>query len=79
MAHIPQLKTLRAKARLSQARLARLADVDRATVSSAENGRNCQEMKCRMIIDGLNKGFFTSNGIELDPDQYLRDGGRTGP
>lgn len=77
MSHIPKLKKLRAEARLSQARLARLADVDRATVSAAENGKNCQELKCRMIMDGLNKGHFKAAGRELDADHYIQDGGIT--
>lgn len=71
MAHIPKLKSLRMQAGLSQAKLARRADVDRNTVAAAENKKNCQELKCHLIIDGLNKAYYEENGGPLDPKEYI--------
>ena len=73
MAHIPKLKRLRTEAKLSQARLARLADVDRNTVSACENGKVCQEIKCHMIIDGLNIAYYNKLMRPLDPNMYIVD------
>lgn len=49
-----RLKSLRMQAGLSQARLGRLADLDRTTVSNAENGKDVQELTVSKMLNVLN-------------------------
>jgi DNA-binding XRE family transcriptional regulator len=59
--HIPDLKRFRREARLSQGCLARPADLDRGTVSSAENHGSCQDIK-RYAIITLNNVHYNRIG-----------------
>lgn len=47
------LKTLRMTAGVSQNRLARISDLDRMTISRAENGNEIQELSAQKIANGL--------------------------
>lgn len=49
----PNLKQLRLEAKLSQNRLARHADLDRTTVSSAENGHEVSEITVSKLSSAL--------------------------
>lgn len=49
----PNLRQLRLEAKLSQNRLARQADLDRTTVSSAENGREVSEITVSKLSSAL--------------------------
>jgi transcriptional regulator with XRE-family HTH domain len=77
MAHIPRLHEYRMKSKLSQAALARLADIDRETVSRAENGFNVQDVKCAQILDALNNvAPFKKAPLQ---DSAVSSGGKAGP
>lgn len=77
MPHIPTLAELmlEAKPRLSQAKLAAAAGVDRDTVYRASSGYNVGEGKCRDIVDGLNSSepFKSSRPLGYD---IIESGGK---
>jgi transcriptional regulator with XRE-family HTH domain len=50
-----QLRVLRLKAGFSQNRLAREAELDRATVSNAERGKEIQELSLAKILQVLGR------------------------
>lgn len=64
------IKELRLQARLSIARLAQLADVDRKTVERAEDGLPVQDVKAYAIVDALSKELGRS--IPLDSVEGLQ-------
>jgi transcriptional regulator with XRE-family HTH domain len=53
----PILKQLRLEAKLSQNKLARLADLDRTTVSKAENGVDVNELSVSKLSSALTKAL----------------------
>ena len=53
MAKVNRMKALRLKAGLSQNSLARKADLDRATVAGAENGRSVSDLSLSKIATAL--------------------------
>lgn len=53
----PILKQLRLEAKLSQNKLARLADLDRTTVSKAENGVDVNELSVSKLSSALSKAL----------------------
>ena len=52
------------QAGLSQSRLARMADLDRTTVSNAENGKDVQELTISKIIRILNEELDLAITVE---------------
>lgn len=78
MPHIPTLKSLRLRARMSQAQLARAADIDAQTVARAENGYFAQDVKCAAIVQALN-ATETYKSDPIDPEEVTVDGGEAGP
>lgn len=78
MPHIPELKALRLKAELSQAGLARLANIDAQTVSRAENGYEVQDAKCAAIIRAV-QGTEAFKTVELNITRILKNDGKNGP
>jgi transcriptional regulator with XRE-family HTH domain len=66
------LKTLRMKAGFSQNRLAREANLDRATVSAAERGEDVAELTVAKLTQALSRAL----GTELTETHLLRRGGR---
>lgn len=78
MPHIPSLKTLRLKARLSQAQLARSANVDAQTVARAENGYFAQDVKCAAVVEALN-AVEPFKATPLAYAKVVTDGGKQGP
>ena len=50
-----RLKSLRLEAGLSQNGLAREADLDRATVSKAENGKDVRELTVARMLNVINE------------------------
>lgn len=77
MAYIPNLKTWRLAASMSQSELARLAGVDRATLARAENAYSAQETKCHAILQALIDSGKCRHAI--DPTVAIVDGGQPGP
>lgn len=66
-----RLKTLRMEAKLSQNQLARKADLDRSTISSAENGKNVSEITVAKLAAALSSVL----GRDITPDSILSKGG----
>jgi DNA-binding XRE family transcriptional regulator len=63
-----QIKKLRLEAQLSQNKLARLADLDRTTVSSAENGLEISEITLSKLVTALSKAL----GRTISPNSVLK-------
>jgi transcriptional regulator with XRE-family HTH domain len=61
------IKDLRMKAGLSQNKLARLADLDRTTVSNAENGASVSELS----LSKLSAALSSKLGREVSLDHLL--------
>ena len=76
MPYIANLKSLRIGCRLSQAALARRANIDRATVSRCENGYSVMDIKCA-AIEGAIKEEATRRGLAVE--LTISDGGKIGP
>ena len=55
MSNDSKLKKLRLEAKVSQARLAGLAELDRGTISAAERGKPIQELTLSKLTDALSK------------------------
>ncbi|MQB22562.1 XRE family transcriptional regulator [Agrobacterium tumefaciens] len=62
-----ELKNLRFRAKWSQNKLARAAELDRATVSKAENGDEVAELTVSKLCSALS----TELGTEIGPQQIL--------
>jgi len=76
MAYIDGLEGYRQKAGLSQNALARMAGVDRATISRAENQYNIRTEKAHLILRALNStSEYSRNKI---PPEKIIDGGKSG-
>lgn len=59
-----RLRKLRIQAGLSQAKLARMADLDRTTVSNAENGKDVQELTVSKMLNALNEELKLEVSVE---------------
>lgn len=59
-----RLRKLRMQAGLSQSKLARMADLDRTTVSNAENGKDVQELTISKILRVLNEELSLTVSVE---------------
>jgi len=60
-----ELRKTRLDAGLSQNRLARLADLDRGTVSKIERGEDCQELSITKYLKALNDNHLSTYGRQL--------------
>jgi DNA-binding XRE family transcriptional regulator len=58
------LKKLRITAKKSQNRFARDCDIDRGTISNAENGKDIQDITLQKIVDGLSDAL--GRKVKLD-------------
>jgi predicted transcriptional regulator len=76
MPYIAQLKGLRLGLGMSQAELARMARVDRATVARCEEGYSITELSCAKIIIAM-KEEARARHLE-EPDPRIEDGGVRG-
>jgi transcriptional regulator with XRE-family HTH domain len=63
----PKLRDLRMQAGLSQNALSRLANLDRGTISSAENGKDVQELSIRKALGAIG----TKLGREVSMDEVV--------
>lgn len=70
-----QLKKFRLQAGLSQNRVARMADLDRTTVSKAENGSNVQIQTLSKIISAISDAL----GAEIRAQDIITDNHRERP
>lgn len=59
-----RVRKLRMQAGLSQAKLARMADLDRTTVSNVENGKNVEELSITKILKILNEELNLNVEVE---------------
>jgi transcriptional regulator with XRE-family HTH domain len=76
MAYVEGLKARREKAGLSQNQLARLAVVDRQTVSRCENGYNVRPEKANLIRNAINRlEIYKSDPM---PESSIKDDGKIG-
>ncbi len=66
MPFIANLESLRLSLHLSQAKFARLAKIDRETVSRCENCFSIQSLSCAKISDGLIGAGIPAERIILD-------------
>ena len=76
MAYVEDQEKFRKKAKLSKSKLARAAEVDRATVVRSENKYNIRDENAQAILDALNSTEkYKESPI---PDTKIIDGGKTG-
>jgi DNA-binding XRE family transcriptional regulator len=71
MPYIDDLQTLRERAGLTRVELARLAEVDRATLTELEKHNSSRPDICHKIINALNERYYGKNGAALDPDKII--------
>lgn len=64
----PKLKEHRIKAGLSQNALSRLADLDRGTISNAENGKDVQELSISKMLRPIGERL----GKEIDMSDVIQ-------
>jgi len=73
MPFIDDLQTLRERAGLTRAELARVADVDRATISKIERHSQSRADICNKLINALNERYYNKNGSSLDPIKAITE------
>lgn len=64
MANKSKIMSLRLEAKMSQNQLARKADLDRGTISSAENGNNVQDVTRSKIASALSEALGRAVDME---------------
>lgn len=62
-----ELRSYRLRAKLSQSKLARVSDLDRTTVSNAENGKEVSELTMYKLAEALSNSL----GGDVSVDEII--------
>jgi DNA-binding XRE family transcriptional regulator len=76
MPFIDDLQTLRERAGLTRAELARLAEVDRATIAKLEKHHPSRADICNKLINALNERYYGKNSSVLSSDVVITQNSR---
>ena len=69
--YINNFRTLRVAAGLTQAAVAKMADLSPDTNGNIEKHKSCGEVTLVAAIHALNKLHYSANGGALDPDKLI--------